>query len=134
MVNSLPDGCTLGLEHYKCDPHKKRKQNEAAVDHIPEERRHPNSNVLRHGFDHEIRSVPNVAIGAHADRPQADSLQPDVLHACHRRPTERETRLCPCSLEKRHVGWSVIEEGGEDTSDPEKSNWRVDSQGRPMLI
>src|SRR5713101_2712834 len=134
IVNCLSDGSPLGLEYQKCDPHKERHQNEAAVDHVPEERRHLDPSLLRNSFHHEVRSVPNVAIGAHKDGPQADSLQPDVRHASHSRTAERETRLRPCGFEKRHVGWGIIKEGGEGTREPKKPGWGLDSQGRPMLL
>jgi hypothetical protein len=93
-------------EEEEGDAGEQRGEDEAAVDHVAEEGRHPDAGFFGDRLDHEVGGIADIRVGPHCNRAHADGGQDGVRHA-HHVVAEAEALA---EGEERQIGGCIVEE------------------------
>lgn len=89
---------------------ERRNQNGGRPGHVTEERRHGNAVFFRDGFDHKVRRIADIGVGAHENRAAGDGSQYGVGNDAHIRDHASFCAQTNADAKEGQVGRCIIQE------------------------
>ena len=112
-------GPPLLTEKQQCIQQEHRTQDADRPLHVPEEGRHADAVLVRHGLHHEVRGIADVGVGSHEDSAAGDGRQHFHRHGAQQGVDALGEMQGSGGGQEHHVGRRVVQETGEQAGENE---------------